>query len=71
MTINDLITLAGGEAKIANTISQHAPTKSTFEAIRHWYSRGIPQKYWVLLSTLTGVDVADIAAVSAAVEATR
>jgi hypothetical protein len=58
MTIAELMNLAGGDKKLAQAISKNTkPPKGTFEAIRHWPKRGIPQRHWLLVAKLAGVEV--------------
>ena len=57
-TVQDIIEEAGGDLALSHE------TKVTQFAIRMWRTRGIPERYWALLSRKTGLDVVEIAGAS-------
>lgn len=52
-TVADIVTEAGGPAKVAEALEG----KITPDAVRKWTRNGVPDRYWETLTSLTSADI--------------
>lgn len=59
MTVNDIITRAGGPVRLANRL-HGTPLERAASSIRKWVYNGIPRSHYDIVADLAGVTIADI-----------
>jgi hypothetical protein len=58
-TVKNIVLACGGVAAIVEA-AQRDGKRLTGSAVRYWYAKGIPRRWYALVSELSGYDVATI-----------